>query len=106
MQVYQQYVVDILPLIKTFLANFANFSASNFIKNKTLAHVSSCDFCKKIFKSPYFVEHLRMASSNDIIFARFFCKIYSVAIYGCLKRTLLFHLNHLNHHLLDFVKYL
>ena len=36
--------------------------ACNFIKNKTLAQVFSCEFCQ-IFKNTYFVEHLRTTAS-------------------------------------------
>ena len=33
-----------------------------FIKNKTLAQVPFCEFCK-IFKNTYFEDHLRRAAS-------------------------------------------
>ena len=52
-----------------------NFSARNSVKNKILAQVFSCEFCK-FFKSTYFTEHLRRAGSNDMIITKFVHKIY------------------------------
>ena len=54
---------------------FSNFSACNFTKNKTPAHLFSRKFCN-ILKNTCFSEHLRRFSSQDMIIARFFCKIY------------------------------
>ena len=62
---YQQFFVDIAR----------NFLTYNFFKNETATQVFFCEFCK-VFRNTYFAEHLRRAASNDLINARFFCKIY------------------------------
>ena len=48
-------------------------STFNFIKKETLARVFSCEFCE-IFKSTYFIEHLRKTASAG---KGFELKVYS-----------------------------
>ena len=52
-----------------------SFSACNFSKSETLAQVFSSEFWK-IFKGTYFAVHLWRAASNDLVMARFVCKIH------------------------------
>ena len=44
----------------------ASVSACNFIKKETLAQVFSCEFCE-IFKSTFFIEHLRWLLLNNVV---------------------------------------
>ena len=56
--------------------NFAKFTGKhlyrpqtwNFINKETLAHAFSCEFCK-IYRNPFFTEHLRMTASAFSSFA-------------------------------------
>ena len=93
MQIYQELYADLVPPACNFvkcrttvqvLSMFFNnstkgvilqiltfFSTCNFIKIETLTQVFSCESFN-IFKSTYFAEYLRRASSNDMIIARYF----------------------------------
>ena len=62
MQVKQQFDVDIVSLV------------CRFIKSETPVQVFSYKFCKA-FKNTNFAENQQSSVSNDIIIARFFCKL-------------------------------
>ena len=53
---------DFRILLLLVFAKWNTASVCNFIKKETLSQVFSCEFWE-IFKSAYFVEHLRMAAS-------------------------------------------
>ena len=58
-----------------FFLILRNFLACNFVNSKALAQIFPCEFCN-ILKNTCCAEHLRRTASNDVIIARFFCKIY------------------------------
>ena len=55
-------------------------TACNFIKKETLAQVFSCQFCE-IFKNTYFIEHLWMAASVNIVLMCLCCVFVELYVY-------------------------